>query len=447
MNPNELSVNLDNGFLRNNLYKPDINKFVWSYMDGFNVLNYIASRGQEPRKADARLGEVQDYLMELPVVQALISSVNVISSQQLQINFSAPTTGFRVMGNVTNNNALNTRAREIYVDPAGNYIIIESLDDNQVLNSANWPANTWITEEWNTHPYQSTGMTSIYYNPSMTYNYCEKMRETVLINLDDTSMTWVEGDNGNMYWACQQESLAFEAMMRGMELRAFKGVRALWSTDNTTSNGGLEWAIKDPLRGGIYQPYFSTPSLPMFTQWINDVANRYNESIAYLTVLCGRGALETFQSFTENYIQYAGIRNTFGGEAVKGIDTYQYAVGGINVQLVHLPSLNSPDYFRNPTAVSGLTGSVEYNTMAAIDLRSMASVASTARQMPLQRIYRGKQEMIYKIMPGVVDAELLESMNMTQVAVTDADCYTTQFLSRSGLNAMARNFGLWQPGM
>lgn len=443
MNPNEIVVNLDEGLYANNLLKPDINQFVWDYQGNFNVLNFMASRGNGLRKAVSKFGQVQDAILDLPVVQALILSVTVISATQLQINFTSPTEGFIPTGNVTNNFALNTRARVIYVDTNSNYIIIQSTNDSQVLVASQWAANTWITQEYNTQPRLSTGTPSTYYMPSFTYNNCTKMRRTVTINLEDDEATWVTAQDGKKYWYFAQEELNLEELMREDELNSLKGQFGLWSPDQSPSNGGVVWAIKDPLRGGVWAPYFSPPSLSDFTSWLDEIANRNNRNMTYLTVACGRGAIETFQNWTSNYVQYAGVFNTFGGEAVEGINVMRWAYGQIVVQLIALPSLNSEDSFRNPSAI--MPGSVEYNTMIELELDQMKSVASSTNQTPLQRIYQGRKEMIVKMMPGVVDEDLMEKAT-GMLAVTDADNFTIQYLTRTGINYMARNGGLFQPG-
>jgi len=443
MNPNEINVNLEQGLIYSNSLKPDINKYVWDYQGGFNRLNFIASRGAGLRRADANNGRVEDFLFDLPVVQALIASVVTISATQLQINFVSTTLGFVTTGNITNNFALNTRARVIYVDPNNNYIIIESLDDAQVLSSGDWADNTWITQEYNTQPRVNNGIPSTYYTPSKTYNNCTIMRKTLNLNLEDDVMTWTTAQNGDKYWIYAQEELTLQDLERYDEMNSLKGTLGFWSPDQTPSNGGVVWAIKDELRGGEWSPYFSPPSLEDFTSWLDSMANRNNKDMSYISLGVGRGALEMFQNWTSNYIQYAGIFNTFGGQAVEGIDVNRWQYGGISAQLFQLPSLNSQDFFRNQSSI--VNGSVEYNTMIGLDIEQMETVASSTHQMPLQRLTRGSRELVYKIMPGVHDDDFMDKA-MGVLAVTDSNSMTIQMMKRGGINYIARNGGLFQPG-
>lgn len=439
-----LTLNSADSLFYANLNKPDIQKFVRDYTGGYNVLNFLAEKGGS-RKADAEYGEVQDGLMTEGVAQQIISSVSVISSTVLQINFLDNTYPyFRNMDNVTNNGALNTRARVISPSGAPGYIIIEALDDAQTLSSGDWAANTYVTAEWNTHPYKSVGMTPLDEVPTLVFNYCEKLRETVYVDRDEAIQTWVEGDKG--YWYTTKEMTTFDRMMRFSEIRSLKGTRGLLSQDKTSSNGGLEWAIKDNLRGGIWTPFFSNPTVDIWTEWVFEMANRQKSPTSFITVLTGRGALNNFQTFTENFIQYAGLYNTFGGAAVEGIDVMRYAAGAMTVQFVHLPSLNDTNYFTNPSQVAGLTGSVEYNSMYGVDVNMMKTIASNAKLPFMERIYRGKQEMVYKIMPGVVDEDFLEK-GTGAIAVTDADNMSIQFLTYSGVNAFPYYGGYFAPGM
>jgi hypothetical protein len=443
MNPGLINGNLDNGFFVQNMLKPDYNKFVWDYMGRYNVLTYFASRNNGKRRAVAKYGEVHDSLMELPVVTGNIASVTTISPTQLEIFFTNPTPGFVPTGNVTNNFAINTRARISYVDPNNNYIIIESLDDAQVLASGDWVTGTWLTQEWNTQPRDAHGIPSTYYLPSDTFNYCEKIRSTIQIYGDDDEATWQETGQGKFFYFAQ-EPINLDVMMMAIENRGLKGTRALWTPDQTPSNGGVVWAIKDTLRGGIVNQYFSPQSLQDFMDWIDAVANRTNTPMYNLTVFCGRGFINLFQTWTNNFITQAGINNTFGGESVKGIDVMRWQSGGVAVDLVMLPSLNSQDLFPNQSALEA--GSVEYNTAIAIDMQQLNSIAASVKQPPLQFIYQGTRDsMIVKYQPGIVEEELMEK-STGNIAVTDGDNFTIQYQSRSGLNLMARNAGLWQPG-
>src|ERR1700748_2946620 len=125
-----LTLNSADSLFYANLNKPDIQKFVRDYTGGYNVLNFLAEG----------------------VAQAVISSVTTISSSVLQINFVDNTYPyFRNMDNVTNNGALNTRARVISPSNVPGYITIEALDDSQTLVASQWAANTYVTAEWNTH--------------------------------------------------------------------------------------------------------------------------------------------------------------------------------------------------------------------------------------------------------------------------------------------------------
>src|ERR1017187_1078818 len=113
-------------------------------------------------------------------------------------------------------------------------------------------------------------MESLYEDPVYVKNQTSIIRETVRINRRDMVKTWVEFENG--YWWSAQDYITAQRFANMLEYKALLG--EFGQTTNSLVGGtvnysmGLRAAIRDPERGGVYQPLSSAMGQGDFESWI-----------------------------------------------------------------------------------------------------------------------------------------------------------------------------------
>jgi hypothetical protein len=441
--PNQQQFNFNNGMLANSLQRPDKMGEVYDYSGGYNLFTLILDRINEKKRIDAAYGKTSKWVIGLPVTSAQIASATQSGSNVI-ITFTDPTYPFfRERDNVINNVSSNVRAI-VTVTAPGTVTIMPAID-GEVILASNYPTNSYLTEQWNTHAYSNTGMTPIFEVPAETFNYTEIIRDSCRINRNDIQNSWATFKGKP--WLFSQETRMMQRVAKKLEMQAMYGQMGFRTTEQTGSNGGLQWAIQDSVRGGISIPYTSAPTQAQFVDFMNQIANRYNQRNVEMTALVGRNFLSTIQSFTQPYILNAGIRNTFGQDLVKGIDTYMWAQAGWRVNFVLLPCLDDDLDFAQTTTIPGLTGTLASNFCYVIDTTPFMDVSGTSGMPGMQRIYHGENEVLYKVIPGVMDGGIeagspLFSGSLAANSTNETSC---EFYTDCGVDIMAFRCGMFYP--
>src|SRR5438445_100115 len=118
MTPNQLStLDFENNLVLNSLNKDDKSKLVYDFSGGYNVLDFIITRGAKARQIVGLDGIFQKPIMGRSQVQAQVLSTALVGSN-LQVNFTDPTyDNFRVTQVVSDTTAAMNQGRVISKGP------------------------------------------------------------------------------------------------------------------------------------------------------------------------------------------------------------------------------------------------------------------------------------------------------------------------------------------
>ena len=396
----------ENNLLLNGLNKPDRSKLVYDLSGGWNVLDYIVTRNGPARQVIGLDGQFQKPIMGVSVVQAVIAST-VLNGLTLRVSFTDPNyDNFRT--NFVVSDGTSAMNKGLVVAHAPGYVDLQVTAELSAWNTAiHFLAGGYITELWQSSVNRGSGaVESQYEYPEYVTNQTAILRDNCDFYRRDVNNTWVEFQ-GDM-WAFAQQDIMMENVARQLEYRGlFSGFGSTTNADGKRNYSmGLKASIKDSKRGGIYNASPSLMTQASFEAWIAQIANRRNAAMVSLTFLVGRGFLSRIQSFVSPFIQYSGRDNTFGGEAVDGLDVYTYTVNGISCKFIMAPILN--DSFRFPT-LSTISGAGQYTLMSytAICLDTDMYDAKGGGKLPaMEKVYFGPKEMEMYYVPGVASSNL-----------------------------------------
>lgn len=432
----------------NGLNLQDRSKLVYDLSGGWNVLDYIVTRNAPARRIDGKDGYFEKPIMGVSKVQASVASTS-LSSGVLRVYFTDPTyDNFRnatVVGDGSANDAHGT----VIAHGPGYIDMVVAPPLTSWDTSVHFTSGSFATELWTTAVNRGSGaMESQYEYPTYVGNYTSILRENVTMYRRDMSKTWVEYKNG--YWySAQLDEVMMKRLARAMEYRGLFGYKGQTTDPDGVRNHsmGLKASIKDPQRGGIYKALTSLMTQSTFEGWIGEIADRRNARMTDLTMLVGRGFLKQIQSFTSQYIQYAGRNNTFGGEQVEGLDVYQYAINGINCNFVMAPILNDRERFPGMSTITGATNfsRMQY-TAICLDTDSYDAVGGGVLPA-MEKVYFGDEEMVYYYLPGVVgsslkgsNGEILRAGNFS-AAMNNNDAVTVGIYSDCAYDFMSYRSG------
>lgn len=399
---NQLSTGqFENNLLRNLLNKDDKSKTVYDYSGGYNLIDFLSTRNAPARRVDGLNGEFQKPLMGNNAVVAQVASTALVGAN-LKVTFTDPAYSvFRNQVTVSDGTAANNQGRVIAKGPG--YIVLEPIS-GAWNTGTQFVAGTFATALFNASGnIGSTGMESLYEDPIYVKNQTSITRESVDIFRRDMAKTWVEFEGD--YWYSAQDFIAAQRFANSLEYKS------LFSTYNTIANSsiggkvnysmGLRDAIRDPQRGGIYQPLSSAMTQSDFESWIGRMADRQALKHTNFTVVCGRGFLKSIQNFTTPFIQFGGNTNTFGGNEVKGIDVMTYSVNGITVDFIMHPIFNNREMWPAFSTVSSLGAFTRMQyTAVALDLGMIDGIGGSGVPA-IEKCYFGDQEIVYEYLRGV----------------------------------------------
>lgn len=449
--PNELSnLNWNQGMLANGLDRPDRMKIVYDLSNNYNTLTFLTDRlnGGKSKQVTGLDGKLQKPLMGSIDVITVIGSVAASGARNLRVTFTDPTYSlFRENMIVLDTNRNQGRV----VTSGAGFVIISPTPGSPVLSASTmFTANMYIKEGWNTSINRgSVNPAPLNAVPYYDYNWTQTTRAASQYFRNDTYSTWVEY-NGK-YWYTSVDAVMMLDLAKQLERRAWFGVRGQGTDDSGrpyNENGGLIWAIKDPIRGGVIQPMASNPVKADYERFMGLIAKRQAGPTMTQTWLCGRDALTNIQTtYTQNFIQYSGQYNTFGGSEVQGLDVQMLQLAGTKVKLINCKFFDDPTYFPELSTIAN--GTKMGNTIIALD-EGMYNGFGGGMQPAIENIYFGNKEFEYGVLNGMgmgdafTPGNLKQGGNPYQFNQTDVDSVTFGVLNNGGIDAIATRMGIME---
>lgn len=401
----------ENNAILNGLNKPDKSDLVYDLSGGYNMIDFLITRSAPARQVFGLDGKVEKPIIGRSDVGQLISS-NSASGNNLIVNFSDPTFNtFRETEVLTDGTAANNQGRVVYAAPGT--VTLEPVSGNTSLATTTFAAGAFASRLFQASINRgSSGITSLYEDPLYVYNLTSISRDSEDFFRRDFFQTYPTF-NGK-FWITAQEKFMMNRFARGLERKA------IWSKlgQQTTSapgggkinySMGLKDAILNPDRGGVYLPLSNMITQGQFETWLGQIADRKNAAHYKISIGMGRGALNALQQFARPYIQYAGSQNTFGGQAVKGVDTYHYSANGIDAEFIMIPLFNDREQFPGMSTVSGTGGYTRMQyTMIAFDFDNYQGIGG-GMAPAMEKCYFGNEEIVYGYMPGMTGAQAREA--------------------------------------
>ncbi len=448
---NQLSTQeFRNNLLLNRLNKDDKSKAVYDYSGGYNLIDFLATRNAPSRRVDGDQGIFQKPLMGNNAVVAQVAS-NSVSGNVITVNFTNPNyNSFRSQVVCNDGTAANNQGRIISKGPG--FVKMELVNTGSWDATLHFVAGSFCTALYNASGnIGSSGMESLYEYPVYVQNQTSITRETTRINRRDMVKTWVEFENG--YWDTAQDYLTAQRFANNLEYKAIFGEygQTLNSSIGGTVNYsmGLRAAIRDPQRGGIYQPLSSAMGQGDFESWIGRIADRQALQHVNLTIMCGRGFLKQIQNFTSSFIQFGGSQNTFGGAEVKGYDVKTYSVNGITADFIMHPIFNNRDMFPTQSTISSLGQFTRMQyTAYALDFGMIDGVGGGSLPA-IEKVYFGPDEITYEYLRGIamgggVPASAPGASSAGSQPVNDKDGIDLEIYSDCAYDFMAYRMGLME---
>ncbi len=449
---NQLSTaEFRNNLLLNSLNMDDKSKAVYDFSGGYNLIDFLATRNAPARRIDGDLGRFSKPLMGNNAVVAQVASTS-LSGDILTVNFTNPAYNvFREQVVCSDGTAANNQGRIISKGPG--FVKMETTPGTGAWNtSLHFVAGSFCTALYNASGnIGSSGMESLYEYPKYVTNQTSITRETARINRRDMVKTWVKFENG--YWDTAQDYLTAQRFANLLEYKALFGE---YGTKSNSSIGGdvnysmgLRAAIRDPERGGIYQPMSSAMGQGDFESWIGRIADRQALQHVDLSLVVGRGFLKSVQNFTSPFIQFSGKNNTFGGADVKGYDVDTYSVNGITCNLIMHPIFNNRDMFPAMSTISSLGQFTRMQyTAFALDFGMIDGVGGGSLPA-IEKVYFGQDEITYEYLRGIAMGAgnpngAPKATSGGSQAVNDKDGISMEIYSDCAYDFMAYRMGMME---
>jgi hypothetical protein len=425
--PNQTGYVYDIAAVANGLVKPEYFETVYDQSGGRNKYKYpvIVERirrqymgmDSTPRRIDARGGVFNRWVMGERIVSAVVSSAsingNLITITWQNSSYSL----FRQRDMVINTMAAGVTARVVSGDFTAGYITIGPIDDNISLNLSDWNvAGRTIVTYGNAQESLSRGRQPLYDLPYVTTNYTQTMRESVKINRMDTYQTWAT-ESGRP-WAYAQQTISYDWLVKQMCLTALVSQKG-WQTGGnslyTRTYMGLNQAIGDPIRGGVYQQFDWVPQIADFTNYWTAISNKRNYNKTHLLHIVGRQYLSWIQTyFTNPLITPTGVWNTLESmenEIIHGLDAYTFAQDGIEHAFIYEPALDDPGLSANKSTITGLTqygiGSMQCYTL---DIGDFEDPINQMRVPAMEQLYFGEQPIRMGLVHGLAQNPFLNQV-------------------------------------
>jgi len=441
------SLPFENNLFLNGLNKDDKYSLVADFSNGYNTLTWLVNMNAPARQVDGSDGVFFRPIMGTSKIQGFIAATALLSPTIARITLNDPTyAAFREKTTVADGSAAMNKG--YVVNQGAGFVDIQCVAPILAWNLATqFLAGASITEMWSSAGNRgSTGPKSSYEYPQYVQNQTSVMREKVEMYRRDMSKTWVEfkGD----YWYSSQDVIAANRFSRAEEYHAlFSELGQI----NTSLEGavsysmGLRAAVKDPDRGGEYVASANLLTENDFINWISRIADRRTSIDTRLPIFLGREALKRIQFFQtiNQSIRFAGTRNTFGGETVKGLDVREYDIAGIACDLILAPIFNDKDRFPDASTIAGAQGTRMQHTMVCLDLSYYQTVDGSGEVPAMENCYFGANEIEYGYMSGI-GMSMQKGGDVYQLMTSPRDNAEFHILKDGCYDFLANRMGWWE---
>lgn len=403
--PNQLSIsNFQNNLVLNGLDMPDRIQMVWDISGQWNTLTWLTDRLSRQR---SRQIVGLDGKFEKPIIgrNNVITAIagNVLNGNgSLTVTFTDPTYNlFRLNRVVLDSN--NFEGRVISTSPGT--VTIEPLGNPAVFVAATHFASGFIKDGWDASINMgSTGSTPLYEYPDYVFNYTSISRGTTDWFRRNMNQTWVRTSKDGKFWWSSIDVNAITQFAKDIEIKSWEGVRSQTTSLNggvVNQSGGLLWAIKDPVRGGVVKPMSNNPTKADLEDFIMEVAARQAVPNVKLIGLAGQGMMANIQTnMTQDFIIHSGTYNTFGGATVSGIDVREYQIAGVSLAIIPCTYFNDRERFPELSTIPGVIGTKRGNDLVILD-EGMFPVIGGGEAPALERCYFGDQDIVYGYLNGI----------------------------------------------
>lgn len=290
----------------------------------------------------------------------------------------------------------------------------------------------------------SRGKESLYNVPTMDFNLSSYKRDSVYIDLEDMTDTYVKYD-GEM-WSFAQEMTMLQRFARNMEQDFIESDRGVFSTSDgdSNSNGGLNWSIIN--RNGTYVPSSNIITQSLLNEMLSSISKKRSASKKEVTLLAGEDAMQTIHTFINDIGKFAGTANTFGGTEVRGLQYNKYAIGSISLNIVPFPYFNNPEFFPEATTIPGAQGTKASNSFYLIDTTPIPYV--DGGNTPAIEMFHFGKEMYYGHIKGMASAgaDVNDYMNPADTIISsDVSGISAHAMARNGINIVdAKGMGFFK---
>ena len=251
--------------------------------------------------------------------------------------------------------------------------------------------------------------------PYSDYNWIELARDTAEVSNEEIHQgTYIDAGDGTMYYARQVYLNSMKTVVKTQSKRLYDGLRG--NNNNTLMSGSIPWQIQN--MQGTYRPYSSTLSETEIQNMINQMKRNNGTQGSKLSVVGGSDYISMMQiNALRPYILQTGIRNTFGGQGVKGIDATQYAFNAKELLVTEDPMLNVQEYWGS----HGISTITNNNIMAGMALWFDTSATKTdgGQTSWVKCYYYGPEMGLWtQDLNGLVDANGNKASNPTNSSLS-----------------------------
>lgn len=401
--PNQLSTqNFQDNLILNTLDMPDRIKKVWDISGGYNTLTMLTDRlsKQRSRQIVGLNGKFEKPIIgRNNVIQPIAANV-LNGNGTLTVFFVDPNYNlFRLNRVVLDSNDFQGRV----INTAAGQVTIEPLGNPTVFVAATHFASGFIKDGWDASINMgSASATPLYEYPDYVYNYTSISRGTADWFRRNQNQTWVEYEG--KFWYSSIDIMAIKQFAKDEEFKAREGVRAQINSINggvVNQSGGIYWAIKDPIRGGVVKPMSNNPAKADLEDFIMEIAARQAVPNVKLLGLAGQGMLANLQTnMTQNFIEQSGTLNTFGGVQVKGINVMTYSIAGVTIDFILDSYVSDRERFPELSTIPGVIGTKRGNDLLILDEGSFPVIGG-GEAPALERCYFGDKDIVYGYLNGI----------------------------------------------